>query len=108
MKESALFLLLTVLLSFTAPVVVLTLGVVTISTVSLMPGLGAVGQQGYVHFLGFLETFGDGCPFMGILTIGSAGACAGGLFGAGLLLRPLHSGSARLGEPLLANKARQN
>ena len=98
MKESAPFLLLTILLSFTAPVVLLTLGLAVVSAASLMPGVGAIGQQGYWYLLGFLETFGDGCPFMGILTIGSTGAFAGGLFGAGLLVRPLHAGSARLGE----------
>lgn len=110
MKESALFLLLTVLLSFAAPVILLTLGVAVLIAASLIPGLEAIGHQNYAHLLGFLETFGDGCPFLGILTIGSTGACAGGLFGMSILLRPLHSNNTypQLGEPLLASKARQN
>jgi len=96
MKESALFLLLTVLLSFTAPVVLLVLGVALVSAAALTPGFEAIGQLGYTHLLGFLETFGDGCPFMGILTIGGTGAFAGGLFGLAILQRPLSLGSSRM------------
>ncbi len=108
MKELSIFVLLTILLSFTIPVVLLTVGLAIVCLAASLPGLAALGRQSYGHLVTFLATFGSGCPFAGIITIGSTSALAGGLFGLAVLQRPLNAIGNRSSEPLLADKARQN
>lgn len=109
MKESLIFLLLTVLFSFTIPVVLLAAGLAIMCATSLLPGLAAASWEAYGHLVSFLATFGGGCPVTGIVTIGSSSAFAGGLFGLAILQRPLNLiGGNRPAGPLLVNKARQN
>ena len=52
----------------------------TLGVISCVPGLDSVGQAGTTQILQFLATFGSGCPFQGVMTIGSACSIVGALF----------------------------
>ena len=73
-------LVLTVLLCFIAPIVVVTLLFTALGIMAYVPGLELLGQTGNVQILNFLATFGSGCPLQGVTTIGCTCSLVGGLF----------------------------
>jgi len=73
-------LLLTIILSFHAPIVVVGVMLGCFLAVSYIPGLALIGQTGIAMIEDFLAVFGSGCPLKGILTIGFSCGLVGGLF----------------------------
>ena len=73
-------LLLTSLLSFAAPILLVGGVLAALSIVSYVPGFTLVSQTGATQVLRFLATFGSGCPIQGMLTIGLTCSFAGSLF----------------------------
>ncbi|MEG4320193.1 MULTISPECIES: hypothetical protein [unclassified Microcoleus] len=73
-------LLLTSLLSFVAPLLLIGAGLTSCSLICLVPALQAVGRSGEDQILQFLATFGSGCPLQGFLVIGLAFGLVGALF----------------------------
>jgi len=73
-------LLLTGLLSFIAPLLLIGAGLTSCSLIGLVPALQAVGRSGEDQILQFLATFGSGCPLQGFLVIGLAFGLVGALF----------------------------
>ncbi|MEG3859131.1 hypothetical protein [Microcoleus sp. herbarium12] len=73
-------LLLTSLLSFVAPLLLIGAGLTSCSLLCLVPALQAVGRSGQDQILQFLATFGSGCPLQGFLVIGLAFGLVGALF----------------------------
>lgn len=72
--------LLTSVLSFVAPCLLICGGLTSFYFISLFPILQAVGHSGADLMLQFLATFGDGRPCEGFLVIGSTFALVGALF----------------------------
>jgi hypothetical protein len=72
--------LLTTLVSFVAPVVVVSGTLLSLWGLSQLPILQQIGRLGIEQMHGFLAVFGSGCPFQGIVTIGWTCAVVGGLF----------------------------
>ncbi len=75
-------LVLTILLSFVAPIVLVTVLFATISGLGYIPGLEAIGQTGTTQLLEFLTVFGSGCPLQGVIVIGFTCSLVGALFDA--------------------------
>lgn len=73
-------LLLTAIVSFTAPSVLLGLLFVCISLLSYLPGLEGVSQFSCDRLLQFLIVFGNGDPWQGVLAIGLTCGLVGSLF----------------------------
>ncbi len=73
-------LLLTLLLSFTTPLLLLSGVLVTFCAISYIPGIALFGQVGEGQLLAFLSTFGSGYPIQGMLIIGATCSTVGGLF----------------------------
>ena len=73
-------LLLTTLVSFAAPIILVGTMLATLSVASYIPGLTFLGQTGATQILEFLAVFGSSYPVQGILTIGFACGLVGGLF----------------------------
>ncbi len=73
-------LLLTSLLSFIAPLLLIGAGLTSCSLIRFVPALQGVGRSGEDQILQFLATFGSGCPFQGFLVIGLAFGLVGALF----------------------------
>ncbi|MGK7874116.1 MAG: hypothetical protein AB4426_12620 [Xenococcaceae cyanobacterium] len=73
-------LLLTTLLSFSAPIILVGGMLAALSVVSCVPGFALLGQTGANQMLEFLAIFGSGYPVQGILTIGFTSGIVGGLF----------------------------
>jgi hypothetical protein len=73
-------LLLTVLLSFFTPLLLLSGVLVTLLGISYVPGISMIGQIGESQILSFLSIFGSGYPVQGMLTIGLTCSTVGGLF----------------------------
>jgi hypothetical protein len=73
-------LVLTALLSFVAPIVLMTVLVVALCGIGYIPGLETIGQTGTTQLLTFLAVFGSGCPVQGILVIGLTCSLVGTLF----------------------------
>ncbi len=73
-------LLLTALLSFLTPLLLLGVGLVSLLGVSYIPGVAELGQLGTAQLLTFLSIFGDGYPIQGMLTIGITCSTVAGLF----------------------------
>lgn len=73
-------LVLTALLSFVAPIVLVTVLVVALSGIGYIPGLEVIGQAGTTQLLKFLAVFGSGCPVEGVLVIGFTCSIVGALF----------------------------
>ncbi len=71
---------LTMLLSFVAPIVLITVLLATASGIGYIPGLESIGQIGTTQMLSFLTVFGSGCPVQGIMVIGSTCSLVGALF----------------------------
>ena len=64
-------LLLTSLLSFVAPLLLIVAGLTSFSLIGMVPALQALGHSGEDLILQFLATFGSGCPLQGFLVIGT-------------------------------------
>jgi hypothetical protein len=60
-------LLLTSLLSFVAPLLLIGVGLTSFSLIGLVPALQGVARSGEDQILHFLATFGSGCPLQGCL-----------------------------------------
>ena len=73
-------LLITSLLSFVAPLLLIGAGLTSCSLLCLVPALQAVGRSGEDQIVQFLATFGSGCPLQGFLVIGLAFGLVGALF----------------------------
>ena len=73
-------LLLTSLLSFIAPLLLIGAGLTSCSLIGLVPALQGVGRSGEDQILQFLATFGSGCPLQGFLVIGLTFGLVGALF----------------------------
>jgi hypothetical protein len=72
--------LLTSLLSFVAPLLLIGAGLTGCSLIGLVPALEGVGRSGEDLILQFLATFGSGCPLQGFLVIGMTFGLVGALF----------------------------
>ena len=73
-------LILTALLTFISPILLLTGLLATLSIFSYLPGLASFGQVGASQILAFLATFGSGYPLQGMLIIGFTCGSVGSLF----------------------------
>ena len=73
-------LFLAVLLSFLAPMLVMSGSLASTWLLACVPGLGSIGQVPTTMLLAFLDTFGGGSAFQGMLTIGSVCGFVGALF----------------------------
>ena len=73
-------LLLTSLLSFVAPIVLVTVLLGGFSVISYVPGLVTIGNVGATQLLTFLVIFGKGCPLEGVMVIGLTCSLVGALF----------------------------
>jgi hypothetical protein len=73
-------LVLTILLCFVAPILVVIALFAAVGVMSYVPGLEGAGQTSTLQLLKFLATFGSGCAFQGVMTIGSTCSLAGALF----------------------------
>ena len=72
--------LLTSLLSFLAPTLLVGGMLASLSVISYIPGLELVGRPGAVAVWSFLATFGNGCAIDGIWTIGATCGLVGAMF----------------------------
>jgi hypothetical protein len=73
-------LLLTIILSFVAPIVLVIGLLAALSGIGCIPGLETAGQAGAAQLLQFLGVFGSGCPVQGIIVIGFTCSLVGALF----------------------------
>jgi len=73
-------LLLTSLLSFVAPLLLIVAGLTGFLLIGLVPALQGLGHSGEDLILQFLATFGSGCPLQGFLVIGMTFGLVGALF----------------------------
>jgi hypothetical protein len=71
---------LTTVLSFVAPIVLVSTLLVFALGVGYFPGLETVGQIGTSQLLSFLAVFGTGSPLEGVLVIGMTCSIVGALF----------------------------
>lgn len=72
--------LLTCLLSFVAPLLLIGVGLTGFALIGFLPVLQGIGHSGEYQILQFLATFGSGCPLQGLLAIGITFALVGALF----------------------------
>lgn len=73
-------LLLSTLVSFALPILLLSGVLVGLYTASYIPGFAFIGQTGTTYIREFLAVFGSGHPFKGIFTISCTFAFVGSLF----------------------------
>jgi hypothetical protein len=73
-------LVLTILLSFVAPIVLITALLTVASGIASIPGFEAIGQTGTTQLLQFLTVFGSGSPLEGVMVIGFTCSLVGALF----------------------------
>jgi hypothetical protein len=73
-------LVLTILLCFVTPIVVVSILFAAMGILCYVPGLETLGQAGTTQMLQFLSVFGSGCPFQGVMTISSTCSLVGALF----------------------------
>jgi hypothetical protein len=73
-------LVLTTLLSFTAPVLLIGTALVGLSLVGRIPAIEPIAQAGASQILGFLAVFGSGDAVEGLLIIGLTCGVVGALF----------------------------
>ncbi|NEP13382.1 MAG: hypothetical protein F6K14_24880 [Symploca sp. SIO2C1] len=71
---------LTTLLSFIAPVLLVSTLLTAICVIGYVPGLATIGNSGTAQLLDFLAAFGTGCPLQGIFVIGLTCSLVGALF----------------------------
>ena len=72
--------LLTSLLSFVAPLVLIGVGLTSLSLIRFVPALQGVGRSGEDLILQFLATFGSGYPLQGLFAIALTFGLVGALF----------------------------
>jgi hypothetical protein len=72
--------MLTILLSFVAPIVLLIVLLLSVFLIGYIPGWENIGQAGTTQLLQFLAVFGSGCPVQGALVIGFTCSLVGALF----------------------------
>jgi len=72
--------LLTIVLSFAAPMLLFGGGLVSLSLIGHISGLAASAQSIAERILQFLATFGSGNPFRGLVVIGITCSLVGALF----------------------------
>ena len=70
----------TSIISFLAPQVLLGSLTILLLTVALIPGLAELGQAGLQAVAAFLQTFGEGSVLEGLLVLGSVAGAVGALF----------------------------
>jgi hypothetical protein len=68
-------LILTVLLAFVVPLLMVGGVLGLLLGVSYIPGIAAFGQRGMESILHFLSVFGSGYPLLGMLTMGASHLC---------------------------------
>jgi len=73
-------LLLTLILSFATPILLVGGVLASVYLVACVPGVEAIGQSVSGQILQFLATFGSGCPVEGVLVIGLTCSFVGALF----------------------------
>ena len=73
-------LLLTSILSFVAPILLIGGTLAGLSSIGYIPGLGIICHSGAESIWKFLAVFGSGCPIQGLLTIGMTCAFVGAMF----------------------------
>jgi hypothetical protein len=73
-------LILTIFLSFVAPIVVVIALLTVFSGIGHVPGLETIGQTSTGELFKFLAVFGSGCPVQGVIVIGSTCSLVGALF----------------------------
>ena len=73
-------LLLTIILSFVAPVLLIGSGLASLSLLCFVPGLQRTGQAVVEQILQFLATFGSGSSWRGLVAIGLTCSLVGALF----------------------------
>ena len=71
---------LAVVLSFFAPMLLMSGSLASTWLLTCVPGLESIGQIPTDLLLGVLDTFGSGCPVQGMLTIGLVCGFVGALF----------------------------
>ena len=71
---------LAVVLSFFAPMILMSGSLASTWLLTCIPGFGSIGQIPTDMLLEFLDTFGGGCPIQGMLTIGLVCGFVGALF----------------------------
>ncbi|WP_413166688.1 hypothetical protein ACL6C3_08290 [Capilliphycus salinus ALCB114379] len=72
--------LLTMVLSFLTPILVISFGLASSAIIGCLPFLETIGQFSCQQILQFLATFGSGHPLQGSLIIGITCSLVGGLF----------------------------
>lgn len=75
-------LLLSSVLSFAVPSLLIGVGLASFSFLCYVPGLDVLGESGVNQLLQFLATFGSGSPLQGWLIIGLTCSLVGALFDA--------------------------
>ena len=73
-------LLITTIISFTAPALVIGIFLGVLLVFGYIPGLALVGKCGVVQISDFLAVFGSGSPFEGVIILGLAFAVVGFFF----------------------------
>ena len=73
-------LLLTIILSFVAPMLLVGVALVSLSLIGYIPGLETMGEVIADQILQFLATFGSGNAFQGLAVIGLTCSLVGALF----------------------------
>jgi hypothetical protein len=73
---------LTVFMSFIAPILLIITIFTSLLLVSYVPGMTAITLKGSEQIKEFLAVFGNGCPFEGLLVISSTFTVVGVLFDA--------------------------
>ncbi|MBW4618660.1 MAG: hypothetical protein KME17_04635 [Cyanosarcina radialis HA8281-LM2] len=73
-------LVLAIVMSFLAPTLLVAGLLTSLSVASYLPGIEIIGQTAIAQVLHFLATFGNGCPWEGILVIGLTWSFVGALF----------------------------
>ncbi|MGL5034612.1 MAG: hypothetical protein ACRC6M_12520 [Microcystaceae cyanobacterium] len=73
-------LVLSAILSFATPVLMVSTLLSSLWLISCLPWVSAIGQVGSSQLVQFLTVFGDGSPLPGLLIIGATCALVGGVF----------------------------
>lgn len=73
-------LLLTIVLAFSVPILLLGGLLVGVCAIGYLPVIGAIGHAGTGGMLQFLAAFGNGCPLEGAIVISMACSFVGALF----------------------------
>lgn len=93
LPKSLRSLILTVLLSFAAPIFLAAIALTAFSLLSYLPGVSQWGETSCSNLKLFLSTFGAGSAVQGIVTIGIVSSIAGALFDFYALFRYRQLGS---------------